>query len=48
MGVLMANHKITRQEAFDLLRIASQRSNRKLRHIATQVADTGTLDLPKQ
>jgi hypothetical protein len=38
MGVLMARHKITRGDAFDLLRIASQRSNRKLRDIATEVA----------
>jgi GAF domain-containing protein len=45
MGVLMSSHKITRDEAFTMLRIASQRSNRKVRDIATEVADTGTLDL---
>lgn len=42
IGVLMATHKVTRQQAFDLLRIASQRANRKLR----DVADTGSLPLP--
>ena len=46
MGVLMAQHKVTRTEAFDLLRVASQTSNRKLADIAADVADTGTLDLP--
>lgn len=45
IGVLMGAHKVTRAQAFDLLRIASQRSNRKLREIALDVADTGTLDL---
>jgi hypothetical protein len=46
MGVLMATHRITRTQAFDLLRIASQNTNRKLADIALNVADTGTLDLP--
>ena len=46
MGILMATHKITREQAFDLLRITSQSSNRKLREIATEVADTGVLALP--
>jgi hypothetical protein len=43
MGVLMAQHRITRDEAFTLLRIASQRMHRKLADIAAEVADTGTL-----
>jgi hypothetical protein len=46
MGVLMTQHKITRAQAFDLLRVASQNTNRKLAAIAVEVADTGTLDLP--
>jgi hypothetical protein len=46
MGVLMNQHKITRDQAFDLLRIASQHTHRKLAAIATDVADTGTLVLP--
>jgi transcriptional regulator with GAF, ATPase, and Fis domain len=46
MGVLMATNKLTRGQAFDLLRIASQNSNRKLVDVAAEVADTGVLDLP--
>lgn len=46
IGVLMQQRKITREAAFDLLRIASQHSNRKLRDVATDVADTGQLPLP--
>jgi hypothetical protein len=46
MGVLMNQHKISRKQAFDLLRVASQNSNRKLADIATDVADTGALPLP--
>jgi len=46
MGILMASHRITREQAFDLLRVASQHSQRKLIDIAADVADTGTLDLP--
>ncbi|HEY0168173.1 MAG TPA: GAF and ANTAR domain-containing protein [Jatrophihabitans sp.] len=47
MGVLMAQHKISRDQAFDLLRITSQHTHRKLSDIATDVADTGTLELPR-
>jgi hypothetical protein len=47
MGVLMAQHKISREQAFDLLRITSQHTHRKLADIAADVADTGTLELPK-
>ena len=47
MGVLMATSKVTREQAFDLLRIASQNTNRKVRDIATVVADSGVLDLPR-
>ena len=46
MGVLMATYRVTRDQAFDLLRIASQNTNRKLRDLAVEVAETGTLDLP--
>ena len=34
MGVLMTRYQITREDAFDLLRIASQRTHRKLREVA--------------
>jgi hypothetical protein len=42
-GVLMNQYKLTREQAFNLLRITSQRANRKLHDIATQVGDTGAL-----
>jgi AmiR/NasT family two-component response regulator len=44
MGILMSQHRITRVQAFDLLRIVSQRSNRKLSQIAVEVGDTGILE----
>ncbi len=43
IGILMAAHKVTRDQAFDLLRIASQHTNRRLHDIALDVADTGTV-----
>ena len=43
VGVLMALHKINREQAFDLLVIASQRTHRKVTDLAREVADTGTL-----
>lgn len=43
MGVLMARHQVTREQAFNLLRLASQDSNRKLHDIALEVVDTGAL-----
>jgi ANTAR domain/GAF domain len=46
LGVLMARLLVTREQAFDLMRIASQRSNRKLRDIAQDVLDSGILDIP--
>ena len=46
MGVLMARHHVTRDQAFDLLRIASQNANRKLRDVAVEVAESGELPLP--
>lgn len=45
IGVLMGQHKITRDEAFALLRIASQNTNRKLSEVALDVIDTGTVDV---
>ena len=46
MGILMAAHKVTDTDAFNLLRIASQTSNRKLTDIADEVLTTGMLELP--
>ena len=43
MGILMQRHRLTREQAFDILRTASQHTNRKLADIATEVADTGLL-----
>ena len=45
MGVLMNTYKITRTEAFDLLRMASQNTHRKLVDVAEGVTDTGMLDV---
>lgn len=43
IGILMQAHKITHDESFAMLRIASQHLNRKLRDIAADVTHTGTL-----
>ena len=48
MGVLMSHLLITREQAFDLMRIASQRTNRKLRDIADEVLETGSLAFLEQ
>jgi len=45
IGVLMSLYKVTNEQAFNLLRIASQNTNRKLRDVAESVIDTGTLDV---
>jgi len=47
MGVLMSRQHVTRQQAFDLLRIASQHTHRKLADIAMDVSETGVLDYPR-
>lgn len=41
IGILMAEHRITDLQAFDLLHAASQRNHLKLRDIAEQVVYTG-------
>ena len=43
MGILMAQRKVSSDEAFALLRTASQHLNRKLRDIAAEVEETGEL-----
>jgi hypothetical protein len=45
VGVLMGQHKLTREQAFSLLRIASQNNNRKLHEVALDVIDTGSVDV---
>jgi len=44
IGVLMASRRVTSEEAFALLRMASNKSNRKLRDVADRVVLTGSLD----
>lgn len=46
IGILMATHKLTNDDAFALLRIASQNANRKLADVADDVIHTGVLELP--
>ena len=45
IGVLMHEHRLTQAQAFDVLRAASQDSNRKLADIALDVVETGTLSI---
>jgi hypothetical protein len=44
IGILMSLHKITKEDAFDKLREVSQQTQRKLRDIAIDVAETGTVE----
>ena len=48
MGILMHEHRLTRAQAFDLLRVASQDTNRKLADVAQEVADTGVLTIRRR
>jgi GAF domain-containing protein len=43
MGILMERHRITASQSFDLMVHVSQRSNVKLRAIAEELVQTGTL-----
>jgi hypothetical protein len=45
-GILMERYKVTREEAFGLLAVSSQRTNRKLRDVAVQLLETGEVPLP--
>ena len=40
-GILMEREKVTADEAFEMLRRASQRVNRKLRDLAQEMTETG-------
>jgi hypothetical protein len=46
MGILMTRHLVTSQEAFDLLRVASQHTHRKVAAVALDVVETGMLEYP--
>lgn len=48
MGVLMGLHRVTRDQAFDLLRLASQHTNRKVASIADDVITSGRVPLPRK
>ena len=41
IGILVERHKITTEQAFDMMRVASQRSHQKLRTIAAELVQTG-------
>jgi len=43
MGIVMATDKVTGDQAFDLLRVTSQRTHRKVADIAAEVVETGML-----
>ena len=43
MGILMGSHDLTEQQAFDVLRRYSQENNTKLRDVARQICDHGSL-----
>jgi AmiR/NasT family two-component response regulator len=45
MGILMHRHRLDREQAFAVLRVASQDSNRKLADIALEVVETGSLSI---
>jgi AmiR/NasT family two-component response regulator len=38
-GILMGQHRVGADEAFDILRTTSQRENRKLRDLAQELVD---------
>lgn len=43
VGILMATHLLSQQQAFDLMSVASQNSNRRLADIAADVVGQGSL-----
>jgi hypothetical protein len=43
IGILMAHHRVTQENAFELLRRTSQQLQRKLRDVAVTVVETGAL-----
>ena len=46
IGILMSSHRATSDQAFSMLRVASQHLNRKLHDVAEEVALTGELPAP--
>jgi GAF domain-containing protein len=45
IGIVMSRHNLTREQAFNVLRMVSQDSNRKLHDVAVDVVDTGSIEL---
>jgi hypothetical protein len=45
-GILMERYKVSRDEAFGLLAVSSQHTNRKLRDVAVQLLETGEVPMP--
>ena len=45
IGVIMSRYRVTRDQAFDMLRTTSQNTNRKVLDLAVDVVDTGELEL---
>jgi len=43
IGILIERHKITTEQAFDMMRVASQRTHQKLRAIASELVRSGVL-----
>ena len=46
IGILMTRHLATQQQAFDLLRVASQHTHRKISDLAQEIIETGDLEFP--
>jgi hypothetical protein len=46
IGIVMSRHKLTQVPAFELLRMISQETNRKVRDIALDVIIAGDVELP--
>lgn len=44
IGILVERHRLSPEQAFDMLRAASQRSHRKLRDIAAELTFTGEIE----
>jgi AmiR/NasT family two-component response regulator len=46
MGIVMDRHKLSTDQAFDLLARISQRQHRRVRELALEITETGALELP--
>jgi AmiR/NasT family two-component response regulator len=47
MGIVMDRHKLSSDQAFQLLTRISQHRQRRVREIAVEIAETGVVELPK-